>query len=136
LADDALGLAAAEALWPLKSDAVDIVASAESGLRLLDYLLGVSRVVVVDSVHTGKAEPGTVYVLTEDDVGVMRGGSPHYVGLFEALALARKLDLPAADEMMIIAVEISDGVTVGGPMHPAVRTAIKRVVRIVEKLVD
>jgi hydrogenase maturation protease len=134
LADDAFGLVVADELRGRASRAHDIVASAESGLRLLDYLLGVSRVVVIDTVQTGKADPGTVHVMTEEDVSAMSSGSPHYVGLFEALALGRRLELPVAKELIILAIEAADCVTIGGDMHPSVRAAIPRVVEMAREL--
>jgi hydrogenase maturation protease len=136
LADDAFGLMVGEKLRPLATDAEDIVASSESGFRLIDYLLGVSRVVVIDTVQTGKADPGTIFIVNLDDFRVADGASPHYVGLSETLALGRCLDLPVAEELIVIAVEASDCVTVGGDMNEDVRAAIPRVVELVEEFAN
>ncbi|MDH3215597.1 MAG: hydrogenase maturation protease [Candidatus Krumholzibacteria bacterium] len=135
LADDAFGFLAARELQPLLGDKSEVVLSTESGLRLLDHLLGKSRVVVIDTVQTGAAPPGTIHTFTENDFPPTSSGSPHYVGLFEALAVGRMLGLPVAHDVIIVAVEACDCVTVGGDMHPAVQATLPRVVRIVEGLI-
>lgn len=124
LADDALGLLVADYLREFDFPEIDIVSSAESGFHLLDYVLDVHTLIVIDTVKTGLAPPGTICQLRPDEMQVVTGGSPHYIGLSETLALARRLKLPVAINVIILAVECSDCLTVGGEMSPAVRAAI------------
>jgi hydrogenase maturation protease len=133
LADDALGIRVAEALRARMPDTVDVVPCMETGIRLIDHLVGVPRVVVVDTVQTGLVPPGTVLTVREEDVDYTPGTSAHYIGLFETLALGRKLELPVAREVVIIAVEASDCRTLGGGMTPAVENAIPEVIGRVEE---
>ena len=58
------------------------------------------------------------------------------MGIFEMLGLARILRLPAQQEVVILAVEASDCITVGGAMHPAVRAAVSLVVDLVASLAE
>lgn len=133
LADDAFGIRVAqEAAWRLPAGEVEVVFCSASGFHLLDYLLDVRRLVVVDTVVTGSAEPGTIYVVREGEIDTAPAGAAHGAGLFDALALARRLGLPAAEDVVIIAVEAADCLTLGGPMHPAVEAAIPRVLEIVQ----
>jgi hydrogenase maturation protease len=134
LADDALGLDVAAELRKRAYQGVEIVESMESGLHLLDCLLDVDRVVVIDTIQEGSAPPGTIYQLREDDVRTTSEGSPHYVGLFDALRMGRRLGMPVADEVLIVAVEAADCTTLGGDMHPAVRSAIPDVVELALQL--
>jgi hydrogenase maturation protease len=134
LADDALGIRVAETLRARMPDTIDVVTCMESGIRLMDYLVGVPHVVVIDTVQTGRVPPGTVLVLREHDVEFTPGTSAHYVGLFETLALGRKLELPVARDIAIIAVEASDCQTLGGEMSPEVRDAIPVVIDRVEEI--
>jgi len=134
LADDALGIRVAEALRARVPGTVEVVASMESGYHLLDYLLGVERVVVVDTVMSGGKPPGHIYEVGEGDFEIIPGTSPHYIGLFETLALGRELGLDVAAELTIIAVEASDCTTVGGEMNPLVERAIPGVIERVEDL--
>jgi len=132
LGDDGFGiLAAREAGRVLSPSGVEVVTSCLSGLHLLDALLDCSRLIVVDTIVTGRAEPGTIYVLREEDLPGARAACPHGVGLFDALALARKLGLDAPGEVTIIAVEAADCLTVGGEMHAAVRSAIPKAVDLI-----
>ncbi|MEE8192989.1 MAG: hydrogenase maturation protease [Gemmatimonadales bacterium] len=136
LADDALGIVVADLLRTRLGDDCEVVATTETGFRLLDYLLHARRMIVVDTVMTGQAPPGTMYIVEEDDLRDTPGGSPHYVGLFEALAVGRMLQQPVPDEMVIVVVEGGDCRTVGGDMGAAVKDAVPRVVDLIERIVQ
>ncbi len=127
LADDAFGPVVAAAVQA-KFPGVEVVVSPASGFGLLDDLLNTTRLIVVDSVQSGGAPPGTVYCLREEDLQCPVGGSAHYVGLFEMLALARALQLSVPRDVVILAVETADCITVGGAMDPVVQEAVPLVV--------
>jgi hydrogenase maturation protease len=129
LADDAFGCLVARRLRQ-EMPGIDVVESQETGFRLLDHVAGASRLLVIDTVMSG-APPGTVRVLREPDFAGLRGGSPHYTGLFETLELGRCLKLPVPEEVLIIAVAASDCLTVGGALHPDLLAAIPRVLLLV-----
>lgn len=131
LADDALGAEVAGALAGRLPPGTEVVRNDLAGFGLLDDLLETPRLVVVDTVHTGTAPPGTVHLIREDGLPSAPGPSPHYVGLVEMLQLARTLGLPAPQEVVILAVEAFDCATVGGAMHPALREAVSLVVELV-----
>jgi hydrogenase maturation protease len=151
LAADAPGRAcpaptAGEACLALPPHA-DVVCSSASGFHLLDQVLGVKRLVVVDTLATCAGVPGTIHVFRADAQAGGAGGprgrpacqpasgvAPHFVGLFDVLAAAAKLGLPAPQEVTIIGVEAADCVTVGGEMHPDVRAAVGKAVEIAEAL--
>lgn len=135
LADDALGGVVARQLRQIVPDSVDVVFTPNTGLDLLDYALYVRQLIVVDSIVTGNAKSGTLLVFREEDLRALPGGSPHYIGLFEALSVARALDLPAAKEVTIVAVEAEDRTTIGGPLTPAVEGALAEAVDFVAKMI-
>jgi len=134
LADDSLGIAFAEQFQQLAPADVEVVSTPESGFHLLDYVLNVQRLVVVDTVLTGAAAPGTIYAFYDHELQGVPGSSPHYVGLNETLALARQLDLKVAEEVVFLAVEACDCKTLGGEMHPAVAAAIPRLLTMVQEM--
>ncbi len=134
LADDAFGLLVAQHLQQLRVPEVEVVAEPAAGFCLLDALLDCSRLVVVDTVASGADRPGSVRVRREEDLRCAPGSSPHYVGLFEALALARALGLATPQQPAIVTVEGADCFTVGGTMHPAVREAVPKVAELVLQL--
>jgi len=127
VADDAVGYEAAAELRR-RLPGVDVVESATSGLYLLDEVVGVDRLVVVDAVATGRADPGTVHVFREGDLEVVHGGSQHYVGLFETLELVRALDLDGPDDVVLVCVEVADTLTIGGEITPPVQAALPRLI--------
>ncbi|MBZ5625774.1 MAG: hydrogenase maturation protease [Acidobacteriia bacterium] len=128
LADDAFGILAAREVEHAYGAQVEVRCSASAGFGLLDDLLGATRLLVVDSIITGGAKPGTVHIFTSDQVDVAPGGSPHFLGLFEVVEVARRLHLPVPEQTTIIAVEAADSTTAGGPIHPDVLSAIPEVV--------
>jgi len=128
LADDAVGRAAADSLARAAARDVEVVYAPSAGFALLDHVTGMGQhLVLIDAIHTGLADPGTIHELREADLAAPAGSSPHYVGLLEVLQLARALDLGAPDDVTVLAVETADEITVGGAMHPLVRSAIPRV---------
>jgi len=136
LADDALGAVVAEELHQILPGTLEVVFTSAMGFDLLDDVLGASRLLVVDIIETGTRPPGTVHLLREEDVQPVPGESLHYIGLFETLKLGRKLQLEVPQEVVIIAVEPADCLTVGGAMTPAVREAVPLVVNLVQRLAN
>jgi len=129
LADDALGPEVARQLQQYGAPDVEIVDTPASGLSLLEHMLDAEHLVVVDTIQTAGGSVGTVRQFHDRDMRTPQGGSPHYVGIFEALKMARQLGLPVADDVLIVAVEAADCLTFGGAMCEAVRAAIPEVVR-------
>ena len=147
LADDAFGFVVADRLISdLPEHTVDaspaadatakieVVKSSLSGLALIDELTNASCLLVIDSVQTGTAPPGTLHIWREDELKTPAGPSPHYLGIFETLRLARQLALPAPEQVILLAVEAADCITLGGPMHPAVLAAVPKVVEQVKQI--
>jgi len=113
---------------------LDVVDAAAGGLGLLDLVLDADRLIVVDTLASRTAAPGTIHVVRDGEMQVAYGPSPHYTGLWEVLALGRALGLAVPKDVVIIAVEAADCTTVGGSMHPAVRGAVPEVVRLIGDL--
>lgn len=123
LADDAFGIVVAREAAE-RFPGLDVVTTSESGLALLDYLSGVSCLLIVDTIQTGRAEPGTLYSFDATELRTAPAGAPHGAGLREVLDLAETLGLERPRRIRILAVEAADCVTLGGPMHPAVEASI------------
>jgi len=133
LADDAFGFAAAEELRR-RFPQMDVVFTTDSGFHLIDYLDEIELLVVVDSIQTGNVPPGTLYVLRSSDIKSSFGPSPHYVGLFETLQLAKELQLNVPKEVVALAVEAADCLTLGGRMHDAVKSAVLLTAELVAEI--
>jgi hydrogenase maturation protease len=125
LGDDAFAIRVAGRLNELSIEGVEVVTSEAFGA---DYLA------VVDVIETEKAPPGTLYEFREDDISPLPGEFPHGIGLFQVLALGRKLGLEVPPEVVFLAVEPHDCLTVGGEMHPAVLAAVPKTVARIQEL--
>ena len=136
LADDAFGILVAQEVERRFPGRIEVAHSSAAGFDLMDHLLGASRLLVVDTIVTGQAKPGAISVFTADQIQPAPGGSPHFLGLFEVLAVGRKLHLDVPKETIVIAVEASDCTTVGGPIHPDVQSAIPAVVELVGRFLE
>ena len=134
LGDDAFAVRVAGRLNELSIEGVEVVTSEASGFHLLDNILGAERLAVVDVIETQKAPPGTLYEFREDDISPLPGEFPHGIGLFQVLALGRKLGLEVPLEVVFLAVEPHDCLTVGGEMHPAVLAAVPKTVARIQEL--
>jgi len=135
LADDAFGILAAHEAERLLPGRIEVVCSSAAGFNLLEHVLGVARVVVLDTITTDTAKPGTLHVFRVDQLPRQAGIAPHFLGLFEVLGFARQLHLDVAQDAVVIAVEASDCTTIGGDMHPDVQSAIARAVDLVKQFV-
>jgi len=135
LGDDALGHIVADRLIPYACADTEVISTPEAGFYLLDHILNADRLVVVDTAITGKAPIGTIHVLRANELEVVAGSAPHYVGLYESFMLARRLGLPVVKELIVVAVEVASCLEFGGEMHSEVRDAIPVVIDTVRKLI-
>lgn len=108
--------------------------SEESGLALLDLLSGYRKCLILDSIHTGKAPPGTLHDLTGSLRLSSHSGSAHYAGLPEVLALAEKLGTPMPEEIRVLGIEITDPYTLREGLSPQLRKKLLGIARTVEAL--
>ena len=76
LADDAFGLLVAHRVEQLHPPGVEVVYTSESGFHLLDYVQNVTHLIVVNTLETGRAAPGTLYILREGHIWSTPGGAP------------------------------------------------------------
>jgi len=125
--DDAIGLRVAdEVAQRLGEDAeVDVAQDVCGGLRLMERMIGYDRVVVIDAAEF-EEPPGTVRVLTPQELPTRNGGSAHDSDLPTALELGRHLGgaLPADRHIALVAVQTSDVQAFDLCCSPAVERAL------------
>ena len=131
LADDAIGLHVARLLQPQLAGhpSIDVRETTEMGLALLDFMTGYSVVVIVDSIQTGQASPGSIHELDAAALEHLTGRTPHFVGVTETLALGRHLGLAMPEQVSIFAIEAEDPFTLSTTMTPALQAALPGIVR-------
>jgi hydrogenase maturation protease len=126
LTDDAVGLRIVESVRERLAGEpdVEIKATAEMGLALLDEIADRESVVLVDSVQTGDAAPGTLHEIDSLDLSRVLTTAPHFLGIGETLALGKMLGLAMPRNVRIFAIEVADPYTLGSTMTPAVAQAV------------
>ncbi len=108
--------------------------SCQSGLYLMDMLLGYQRVIFVDAVIKPKLPIGKIVSLPlPDEAQGIQGCSPHFIGLQSVISLGRSYGLSMPDEIYVFGIVIHDGTLLSerlsGPMsekYASILNALKR----------
>ena len=126
LTDDAVGLYIVQAVRERLAGQPDIEvkATTEMGLALLDEIVDRESLVLVDSVQTGKVPPGHIHEVGPEELGQVFTTSPHFLGVGETLSLAKMLGLAMPRHIRIFAIEVTDPFTLSTRLTPAVEQAI------------
>jgi hydrogenase maturation protease len=130
LTDDAVGLEIVQRLGKefAGHPGLEVRQTTEMGLALLDFMAGYPAVMIVDSIQSGKATPGTLHALNATELERATGRTPHFVGLSETLALGRQLGLVMPETVKVFAVEVEDPFTLGTALSPALQAALPGIV--------
>jgi len=126
LTDDAVGLHIVQAVRERLAGQPDIEvkATTEMGLALLDEIVDRESLVLVDSVQTGKVLPGHIHEVGPEELSKVFTTSPHFLGVGETLSLAKMLGLAMPRQIRIFAIEVTDPFTLSTRLTPAVEQAI------------
>jgi hydrogenase maturation protease len=134
MADDGVGPRVVEELEKLKESAlpasVDLIEGGTSGLALVDWLEGRTKLIVIDAILEG-GEPGSIHRMVPDDLdeGSSAAVSLHDFGLPDALRMARQLGFAPAQVIIfgIVAKEILPRMELSPEVARAVPEAVKLV---------
>jgi len=124
MGDDGAALQAAQRLKDQGPRDVDVSETIEAGLSLLEILSGYQRVLLLDTIVTGKHAPGTVLELSQDDFQKVLGSTPHYAGLPEVIELARQLGVAFPQDIRVLALEIDFPEDFSDHLSPEIQAAI------------
>ena len=133
LTDDGVGIFAARDLAGRLAGAASVTVAESSwgGMRFLDLLAGFEKAIIIDAIQWRHGPPGTVYRLPPDEaVPTVRAVSFHDISLGTALALGGKLGIPLPTELVFLAVEAGDVLTVAEGCSPEVACALPEVARL------
>ncbi len=140
LRDDGIGLHVARELEKQFADdpAVEVGEDYWGGLRLMERMIGYDRVIIIDAILAG-GEPGTIHLLTPDDIPTQRSASVHDVNLPTALEFGRHAgaSLPTASDITLIGIEAGDVQTFDETLSPALKLivphAVDHVLNVLER---
>lgn len=133
--DDAFGAFVAERLTRdgEPQNGTEILFAATAGFTLLDLLKDRRRVLVVDTIVTGSAPPGTVHMFPAGALTPSRSLiNSHQMSLPTAVSLGQQLGLDMPEEISVLAVEAQDVHTLSESLTPPVAAAIDEAVTIVQ----
>ncbi len=111
LRDDGVGLLAGREIKKIFDGKVDVIESSESGLALLDYLVGYKKALILDSMVREEGEPGKILQMKVEELKFECSPSPHYVGLPMSLQIGRRLGFNLPEEIRVLAMEVEDPYT-------------------------
>lgn len=126
LGDDGVGLLTVDRLEGRFGPDVALRRSEQSGLYLLESLLGYDDAILIDTVPGDR--PGRVRELEEREIEPLRVPSAHYAGLPEVLAVARLAGLAMPRRLRIFAVEIEASQMIGTGPREVVMAAVPTLV--------
>jgi hydrogenase maturation protease len=111
---------------------VELDQDTRGGLALMERLVGYERVILVDAILRG-GKPGTVYRLSLAECPTQRTRGTHDVQLATALQLGQMAgyQVPAPEQVHVVAVEAEDVLTFGEECTTAVREAVPRAASLV-----
>jgi hydrogenase maturation protease len=129
LTDDAIGLEVVRRVRAClePDEPIAIEETVEMGVALLDSMAGYQAVVLVDAVQTGRMPAGFVHELAAEQLNVLPGVSPHFLGVGEVLALGRVLGYDMPEQVEIFAIEVADPFTLGTRMTQALEAVVEPV---------
>lgn len=128
LSDDAFGYHLAERLssCPELTKKVEITFASLAGFNLLPILENRERLLVVDTIVTGEADPGTIHFFPMGEGTPSRIlTSSHQITLPDALALGRALGMTMPRRVDVMAVEAEDVYTLSEQMTASVEQALE-----------
>jgi hydrogenase maturation protease len=126
LTDDAVGLRVVQAVRErvTGTQGIEVKATTEMGLALLDEIVERDGLVLVDSIQTGAVPAGHVHEFGPEGIARVVATSPHFLGVGETLALGKLLELKMPSQVRVFAIEVADSFTLGTQMTPAVEQAV------------
>jgi len=89
LTDDGVGIRIAKEISK-KCKNIAVVQASAAGFRIIDEIIGYDKLIIVDSIKTGKAKPGTLHKFSITDFEkILHLSSPHDISLFEAFEVVK-----------------------------------------------
>jgi hydrogenase maturation protease len=124
LSDDGVGIRVAQEIKRKVPDA-EVRELSVSGLAILDEIEGYDRLIIIDSMKTGKNPPGTLSKLKMEDLKyAMHLSSYHSVNFPTAMSLGKKFYSNIPGQIEIYAIEIRENTVFGEKCTPEIENAI------------
>lgn len=143
LGDDGVGWRVADEIARLTQGSPDVQVEcfALGGLSLMEQLTGSKRVILVDSIFTGRKPIGTVSLFPLTELPDLTSGhttATHDTSLRNALSVGRSMDipLPKDENVTVVAIEAEAVYDFTEQLTPPVEVAVSVAVKAVLELLD
>jgi len=139
LSDDGFGAEVARRLIEAGGlgEEIEALFAPLAGFNLLDLLQARRRVLIVDTICTGKAPPGTLHLFSADILVPSRNlTTSHQISLPTALELGRRMGMLMPERIDVLAVEAEDVTTLSETMTPRVSQAVSEAVDQIRIWID
>ncbi len=143
LGDDGVGWRVAEEIARKTADRPEVEVDCVSlgGLSLMERVTGCERVILVDSIFTGKKPIGTVSLFPLNELPDLSSGhttAVHDTSLRNALHVGRSMEipLPRDEEVLIVAIEAENVYDFSETLSPPVEAAVPQAVEAVLQLIQ
>jgi hydrogenase maturation protease len=113
LTDDGVGIKIAHKLKERKPE-LEVIETSEAGIALLDFIAGYDKLIIIDSIRTGKGKPGELYKLGLKALKPAANlSSSHGMDIATAYEIGQGLGYSMPKRISLYAVEIEDNTTFG-----------------------
>ncbi len=113
LTDDGVGIKVARRLKE-RNPELEVIETSEAGIALLDLIVGYDKLIIIDSIITGKGKPGELYKLGMEALKPTASlSSSHGIDIATAYEIGQGLGYRMPKDISIYAVEIEDNTTFG-----------------------
>jgi hydrogenase maturation protease len=129
-ADDGVGIHVVKMLKDERPD-IEAVDMSTAEIEILEHIRGCDNVVIIDSIMTG-AEPGTIHMITPQDLEPSSFARSHGLNLSSTLLLGSRLfpdEMPK--KIVILTVEAEDINSFSTELTPKVQSAIPRLLDLI-----
>jgi hydrogenase maturation protease len=130
LTDDAVGLRVAQNIGKLRKKNIQVAETCETGLALLEEITDHDKLIIIDSIKTGKGYPGEVYRFELEDLKV---SSPfptaHGLDMVTAFKMGEQAGCHIPRHISIYAIEVIENDTFGEKCTEEIESKIPDIAR-------
>lgn len=126
LGDDAVGILIARELKKRLANAdIDVKETSAISFYLWDIVAGYQKLIIIDSIITGKNKAGSIYRLSSESLQSDNlPATSHQLGIIDTFKRGSELGIDIPQEIVIYAIEAKDNTTFSESCTPAVEKAI------------